>query len=110
MIKTYEDYKEIKNIQWRVKLEQPYFELSLHKIGMNKDDINVYMKYFKELKYNYNNYIFFGFEFDDVGGVENVFHNQYQFSSRFKFMGDVKITSKEIAIWEYKNDVKKYNL
>jgi len=109
-IKTYESvYDEGK--YWKIRLDTPYYEISLDKIGMSYKEQTGYLDI---------NYIKTYSDLTDVMyiGTGTVKHgtDYYWASTRrldfnqFEYMGEPEITENDIKEWNFKNDIKKYNL
>jgi hypothetical protein len=121
-IKTYEAKKKTlheewnetpKNIYWKVRTDTPYFEISLIKMGMTKDEQKEYLdpnfrKYFNKFKYLYFALCFEGIGSNYYHDVDNsIFHkNNYEYSGEI----EKEITEEEIEEWKLQNDATKYNL
>lgn len=118
-IKKFEYIKYIGEF-WILNTDEPIFEISLTKIGVNRKRIDeflnsemykCYKKICGSLTYNCVDDKIYGlnyFNFDWMPG--DIYGKEYYESNDFKYMGEVIVTGDEIEQYEIKKNANKYNL
>ena len=102
----------LENEFWKVRTDTPYFEISLEKIGMTKDEQEEYENLvISERYFNNRKYFYIGLKCEGIGsnyyyGFEKSDFKNYIYSGEI----EKEITSEDIEKWKLKNDVNKYNL
>lgn len=120
-IKTYEKYDKPENEYWKINTNNPWFEISLSKIGMTDDEIEELLNDVGISNFYLNNeYIFVELDWHNSGTIGSKYYwteDEEDLLHEFKikkpiYRGDPKneITKEDIEKWKLKNDVKKFNL
>ena len=113
-IKLFEQYFEKPvNEYWKVRTENPWFDISLDKIGVTEDEKEYYRN---EIKfYIGNKYVYIGLDYN-ANTITSGIGSEYYISvakedfDGYVYQGEPLITQEEIEKWHFENDTKKYNL
>jgi hypothetical protein len=103
--KNFKKFENSKNtgFYWKVNTKQPNFRISLDKIGMPIDKINIFSAWFHNSEDIY--------VFKEVSGLWSWVSIDADDSKWDNiYMGEIKITKDDIEKWEVKEAAKKYNL
>jgi hypothetical protein len=103
------EHKEY-NVYWKVRTDQPYFDVSCWKIGVPEGRFGFaknkeYLKELKVGKYVYIQNFYNGtecrWEWDKLKKHVN---------NNLEYKGEVKVTKNDIEKWKLYNNIKKYNI
>ena len=121
-LKLYEDFDKFdpkKKQYWKVRLDTPYYEISLFKLGIqqNKKIINLNLENIlsndlRKKLLERHKFVYIGVEPNFINKdayYYNVVKEDFdEYSS--EYMGEIEVTDEDIKKWEFENNVNKYNL
>jgi len=121
-IKIYEDFFESKSYDkkyWTVNITQPYFEISLDKLGFEYEYEGDFIDIIRTQLKNKNKHIFITCFTSITKGIKktywdyeifNIESREELISNNYKYKGDVPVSQEEIDKWNLEHEINKYNL
>jgi len=114
MITIFEKFEYDSNRYWKVRVDTPYFEIALDKLGLDADRKRAFLNHEsrKEME-RFSKYVYIGYDSGDdstYGEFYYALRKNYWDKQGYEYMGEFKLTKDDLEEWYTKQDAKKYNL
>ncbi len=107
-IKTFES---VNKKFWKVRTFEPYFTISLQKLGLTDDDIQTFYNEMNQNHIKQHSFIYVFYHIKPGREIGDwVYSTDFLNDDNFSFMGGVDITKEDIDKYNIKKDANKFNL